>query len=231
MKNILLFLSLLLSTLSYTQVTGNSPEVGVTDGQLSVSLTGAATYNIPILVPPGINGVEPKVSLVYNSQSGNGIAGYGWNISGVSAITRIPATKFHDNTIDGVDFDQYDRFALDGQRLILKSGIYGGDGAVYETENFSNLKIISYGVSPFGANFGPSYFEVLYPDGSKATFGNSNNSRSKNVWGITRWSNSQDLRIAYFYITSDNSLNLQYIRYGKRANNTNLISKHVIKVI
>ena len=109
-------------TTGTTTTTGSSTEVGVTEGQLSVSLTGGATYNIPIALPPGINGVVPQVSLSYNSQGGNGLAGYGWNIAGVSVITRIPATKFHDNTIDAVDFNSLDRFALDGQRLIVKNG-------------------------------------------------------------------------------------------------------------
>ena len=63
--------------------------MGNTEGELSVSLSGGANYNIPIAVPPGINGVVPQVSLSYNSQGGNGLAGYGWNISGVSVITRI----------------------------------------------------------------------------------------------------------------------------------------------
>lgn len=49
--------------------TGPSTEVGLTAGQLSVSLNGAANYSFPINVPPGINGVEPKVGLLYNYQS------------------------------------------------------------------------------------------------------------------------------------------------------------------
>ena len=83
-------------------------EVGTIEGQLNVSLTGGATYNIPIAVPPGINSVVPQVSLNYNSQAGNGMAGYGWNIGGLSSITKIASTKFHDNLIDPVDFDASD---------------------------------------------------------------------------------------------------------------------------
>jgi RHS repeat-associated protein len=203
-----------------TTPTGNSTEVGVTEGQLSVSLTGGATYAVPIEVPPGINGVVPQIGLVYNSQGGNGMAGYGWNISGVSAITRIPSTKFHDNTIDAVDFDALDRFAFDGQRLILKSGTYGIAGAVYETENFSNLKITSYGTHPSGANFGPAYFIVEYPDGSKAQYGNSIDSRSITDWAITYWENPQGVRISYSYISANNNLSIEYIKYGATFTNT-----------
>lgn len=202
--------------IGYSQVT-NSTEVGVTEGQLSVSLTGAANYSIPIKVPPGINGIVPQISLVYNSQAGNGMAGYGWNISGISMISRIPSTKFHDGVIDPVDFDALDRFALDGQRLILKSGtsgVYGADGTQYETENFSNLKITSIGVHPNGAIYGPASFKVEYPDGSVAIYGNTNQSRTVMNWGITEWRNPQQIKIFYFYENSNNNLSIGAIGYG-----------------
>jgi Salmonella virulence plasmid 65kDa B protein len=198
--------------------TGSSQEIGITEGSLSVSLTGAASYSIPISVPPGINGVVPQVNLSYSSQGGNGIAGYGWNIVGVSAISRIPSTMFHDGVIDGVDFDNLDRFALDGQRLILKTGIYGGDGAEYETENFSNVKITSYGVSPLGANYGPAYFLVKYPDGSQAEYGNLGYANSKIIWTIKYWKNPQGIAINYSYSNENNELVIDSINYG--ANGT-----------
>ncbi|WP_163399224.1 RHS repeat-associated core domain-containing protein [Flavobacterium fluviatile] len=204
--------------------TGNSTEVGSTEGQLSVSLSGGATYDIPILVPTGINGVAPKISLAYNSQASNGMAGYGWNITGVSKITRIPSTKFHDNVIDGVDFDELDRFALDGERLVIKngtSGTYGGNGTQYETENFSNIKITSYGVNWAGSNYGPSYFKVEYPDGSTAWYGyNALNSSSKTEWSITYWENPQGVRISYEYLTDNGILKIKNIKYGNVSTNT-----------
>ncbi len=208
------------TTLAPSNPTGGSQEVGITEGQLDVSLTGGATYNIPIAVPPGNNGIVPQVSLAYNSQGGNSLAGYGWNITGVSAITRIPSTKFHDGIIDAVDFDNLDRFAFDGQRLMLKSGTYGGNGAEYETENFSNIKITSIGVSPFGANYGPAYFLVQYPDGSLAQYGASTDSQSKTDWAITFWQNPQGVRINYNYTVSNNSIRITSIKYGAIGSNT-----------
>lgn len=207
--------------------TGTSPEVGNTAGQLSVSLTGAATYSIPIATAPGINGVEPQISLNYNSQSGNGTAGFGWNISGISSITKIASTKYHDNNTDPVDFDNLDRYALDGQRLIMKTGSsYGVNGAVYETENYSNIKITSYGVHPSGASYGPAYFIVQYPDGSIAHFGNtsgnSSNSRSLTDWSITYWQNAQGVRINYNYTLSNNSLYIASIKYGALTTGTTI---------
>ena len=197
--------------------TGSSAEVGVTAGQLSVSLTGSANYSIPIAMPPGVNGIAPQISLSYNSQGGNDLAGYGWNISGISVISRIPTTKFHENLIDGVDFNKFDRFAFDGQRLMVKngtSGVYGASETVYETENFSNVKITSYGAHPSGANYGPAYFIVQYSDGSKAYYGNSTDSKSITDWAITYWENPQGLRISYNYILSNNILSINTIKYG-----------------
>ena len=198
-----------------------SNEVGITEGALSVSLTGAANYNIPIAVPPGINGVIPQIGLSYSSQSGNGQAGYGWNISGVSMISRIPSTKFHDGTIDGVDFNSLDRFSFDGQRLLLKNptDVYGANGTVYETEGFSNVKITSYGVHPSGANYGPAYFIVQYPDGSSAQYGISATSRSITDYAITYWENPQGIRISYFYTLTNNNLNIVSIKYGYQGTN------------
>jgi RHS repeat-associated protein len=199
---------------------GIMSDIGETSGELGVSLTGGATYNVPIAVPPGINGIQPQVSLSYNSQGGNGLAGYGWNISGISIITRIPSTKFHDGNIDAVDFNSLDRFSFDGQRLVLKSGTYGAAGAQYETENSSNLKIISYGTSPYGAAYGPSYFIVYYPDGSTARYGSTANSRSRTDYAITYWENPQGVRISYEYVIQDNSLSISKIKYGSRTTST-----------
>jgi len=188
----------------------SSIDAGTTAGKFAVSLNGGATYTIPISSPAGVKNITPNVELSYNSQSGNGLAGWGWNISGVSSISRIPSTKYHDGLIDAVDFDEYDRFSLDGQRLLLKSGTYGANGAEYETENYSGLKITSHETSQFGANYGPSYFVVNYPDGSEAGFRTS----SKLEWAITYKRDPQGNYIKYDYITSGGVLAINKIEYG-----------------
>ncbi|MDR7210609.1 FG-GAP-like repeat-containing protein [Flavobacterium piscis] len=203
-----------------TAPTGSSAEVGITEGQLTVSLNGAANYSVPILVPAGINGVQPQISLDYNSQRGlKGTAALGWDIGGISTITKIPATKFHDGVIDPVDNDNLDRFALDGQRLIVKNGntvTYGGHGAVYETEYFSNLKITSYTMTPTG----PEYFIVEYPDGSKGYYGISEQSRTSTDWSISVWESPQGARISYTYTKINNSLYIANIKYGALKDET-----------
>ncbi|MFT3946520.1 MAG: hypothetical protein QM763_06050 [Agriterribacter sp.] len=129
----------------------------------------------------------------------------------------MAATTFHDGRVGKVDFttgSTGDRFALDGQRLMLKSGTYGAASSVYETEQFSNLKITAYGASSFGAAYGPAYFRVDYPDGSYAIYGNGSNSLSRTNWAITYREDARGLRISYTYTVADNNLLINKISYG-----------------
>ena len=59
-------------------------------GSPSVSDNGAATYSLPIAVPPGIAGMDPKLSIGYSSQGGNGPLGIGWTLSDLAPEKRIP---------------------------------------------------------------------------------------------------------------------------------------------
>lgn len=92
----------------------SSYKVGTPKGTFSVSSAGAATYNVAIEAPNG-GGLEPGIGVAYSSQSGNGLAGYGFNITGISCITRGNRDLFHDNTISGTTFGLGDVFYLEGK--------------------------------------------------------------------------------------------------------------------
>jgi hypothetical protein len=54
--------------------------------------SGAFTQRVPLDIPPGRNGLQPDVSLQYNSQNtSDGIVGYGWSLS-VPYIQRLNKT-------------------------------------------------------------------------------------------------------------------------------------------
>ncbi|NOX75692.1 MAG: hypothetical protein GXP17_03560, partial [Gammaproteobacteria bacterium] len=163
-----------------------APFNGVTKGAFAVSPTGAATYTIPIEVPPGIAGLQPELALSYNSQGGNGLLGMGWSLSGLSAITRCPKTYAQDGVKVGVKLDSTDRYCLNGQRLVVVNGLpYGANGAEYRTEIDSFAKITSYGTGE--NNDGPDHFIVQTKAGRIIEFGNTPDS---NV-NVTIQSNGQ----------------------------------------
>jgi hypothetical protein len=135
-------------------------------------------YTIPIQVPPGTAGMEPKLALVYNSQAGNGGLGVGWSLSGLSSISRCGRTIAQDGVNTGVTYDNNDRYCLDGQRLVMisPSGTYGGDGVEYRTERESFTKVISHGQVPAPGN-GPLWFEARTKSGQIFEYGNTVDSR------------------------------------------------------
>jgi FG-GAP-like repeat/Salmonella virulence plasmid 65kDa B protein len=137
-----------LALLSCFCATGIQAQVS-TAGSGGVSPSGGFNYSIPIRMPPGTTGVQPSLSLSYNSQGGNGIAGVGWNVSGLSVITRCAANAATDAGVRGaVNLDTNDKLCMDGQRLLVQSGIYGQPGAVYFTEIFNGSRITQRGSRP-----------------------------------------------------------------------------------
>lgn len=166
-----------------TDATGNLPV------QVSVDSVGAAAFSLPISVPPGTAGLQPGLAVTYNSRSANGLLGVGASLSGLSVITRTPRTIAQDDAVGGVNFDSMDRFALDGQRLVAVSGIYGANGTEYRTESESFTKVISYGQT----GSGPAFFKVWTKSGQIMEFGNTADSRIEAqgaphaiIWGVNK---------------------------------------------
>ncbi len=189
----LLFIFILFGLETEVHANVGSPVAGTTPGQFSVNGNGAAEYIIPIEVPPGTNGVAPSLSVKYDSQRKNGLAGVGFSLSGISAITRCPQTIAQDGFQGGVTVSDMDRFCLDGQRLIAVEGKYGGDGTVYHTERESWAKVVSHQDQKI-CN-GVCSFTVTTKTGIRQEFGSTEESRIQRwpqfkdaviVWGIAR---------------------------------------------
>ncbi len=152
--------------------------VGVVDGRAEVSLTGAATYNLQLDVPKGSNDLKPQININYNSQSGEGNMGYGWNLNAISSITRGVRDPLHDGEIAPLAGSEGDAFYLDGQRLILTNGVYGMDGSEYTTEIEGYNKIVMYR-PPVNSSY---WFEVTTRTGTKIEYGKTSDSRVAG-WG------------------------------------------------
>ena len=161
--------------------------VGAIPGVIDVSPMGAATYTVPIEVVPGTQGVQPNLSVVYNSFGGMGILGMKWSLSGLSAITRCGQTPYHDCAMTSIQFSSEDRFAIDGNRLLMQSlGHYGAIGASYATEIENFTRIVSQG----GAFGSPNYFIAYTDDGGIIEYGNTNGNASNSKQTLTLANNT-----------------------------------------
>ena len=97
---------------------------GTLQGQFQVAPDGAGAYSIPIRLPPGAGGLEPRLSLSYNSRGGPSPFGVGWTFSGYSVIQRGPRNLRDDGMVRGVRLDADDAFFLDGEKLVLVKRIF-----------------------------------------------------------------------------------------------------------
>ncbi len=79
-----------------------SAPVGTIPANFRVDDRGSAQLSIPIEVPPAARGVQPQLSLEYDSQLGNGPLGVGWRLGGLSAITRCNHNLAEDGEVAAV---------------------------------------------------------------------------------------------------------------------------------
>lgn len=52
--------------------------------------TGTGNFTVPIALPPGRNGFQPELNLVYSTGNGNGPFGLGWDLS-IPSVSRKAA--------------------------------------------------------------------------------------------------------------------------------------------
>lgn len=196
LKSLLLLLILSnLNAFSQAVVSGNN--FGYTQGSFQATDAGAATYSIPFILPPGTAGLQPKIGLSYSSQSGNSFVGFGWNLTGLSVISRSTKTRAQDETSDinqqtkavelGINYsNNKDRFSLDGERLVLApesintqaifDANYGANTTVYNTEQ-NNFTRVQFFTNSSGSS---SYFIAETKSGLKFEYGRTTSSRVMN---------------------------------------------------
>ena len=168
---------------SIAPIPGNDT-VGSTTGAFDVDENGAANYTIPIFAPKGRGGLAPQLALSYNSNASNGIAGVGWNITGVSAITRCLKSVEHDPGIEKlspIKLNNEDAFCIDGVRLYPENGLNGENETTYRTEIDSFAKVESLSL-PQNGN-GPGHFKIWTKNGEIRTYGsNSDNYKANKIF-------------------------------------------------
>lgn len=155
--------------------------------------TGAAAYEIPIVVPAGSNGFQPQLTLSYNSHRGGGWVGRGWDLAlpSISRMTKFGIPAYVDDPATG------DWFALIGDRLVRD------DIGVYRTmrDNFARIERVE---SPPGVI---SHWILRRTDGVTQWFGSTLDSQIKNPndsdkvfrWLLSRAEDANGNYISYEY--------------------------------
>jgi len=204
---------------------GTSQNVATTQGDIKVT-NGTAQYSVKIDLPPAVRDLAPSLSLSYNSNVGNGIAGVGWNLSGLSAISRCAATVATSGFSAGITYSVDDDLCLDGQRLVPKGYVnnkdvprstYWASGTTYVTELANFSEISSQGYRSFGDGSEPETFIVKTKDGKTLYFGEATRNakvyavddatRATKAWYLTRvqdpYSNEYHVYYDYDLVTGE----------------------------
>lgn len=186
---------------------------------------GSASVSYPIVIPAGRKGMQPNLSLGYDSSKGNGWLGEGWDISGLSAITidtRWGAPRFDQN-------DETELYSMDGTMLVYDNNYLphrhndiSEFSTVFTTDkqkrtdflnnnkkkfflrkNHNFSKIERYGTTPSDYRW-----VVTTPSGSKIFYGGDKN--SVNAQSVIRDGNNN---IVHWAVWKEMDVNGNYVEY------------------
>ncbi|MEZ4298873.1 MAG: RHS repeat-associated core domain-containing protein [Polyangiaceae bacterium] len=161
--------------------------VGSLQGTFSVTPTGEASFLLPISIPSGRAGIEPRMALHHDSSAGDGVLGQGFSITGLSAITRCAKNLPQDGEIQSVEYVEGDKLCLDGKPLVVVSDTPAS--VEYRTLPDTFVKVVGHRVAGgLGADVGelPAWFEAFGPSGLVTEYGVSAASRPRGPHGATR---------------------------------------------
>ena len=185
-----------------------SYRVGSIPIQSSVTPAGGVSYSVPVACAAGRNGLQPGISIGYNSMGGNGPVGTGWGISGLSSITRVSFNRYYNGYTAPMQLNTSDPFVLDGNRILATSTT-----GQFETEQ-GNIKVV-----PVLYGSAVAYFNVYYPDGKTAVYGFTSNQNNRMFYPITKIIDLLGNVMEFSYITRGNHYYINTITYGKNNSN------------
>lgn len=184
----------------------------VVSGAIAVLLSVAessASLTIPLESIPGRAGMEPGVSLHYNSDNNSDYGvGVGFSLAAGSSITRRNKTLAIDGFVDVPHYDESDVFAIDGKPLVEVARSV--DEIEYRTFPDSQIRVIQKG----------TIFESFLPDGRKILYGAQPRARTgePRAWLATEQVDPREKIFFDWCIAGNDQYDSEYaltsIRYG-----------------
>ena len=197
------------STLNASDESSGKTVAGILGGNFSINKGGSMNYHVAIEVPPGTNGMAPKLAISYSSNASNGYLGQGWTLQGLHKIERVAATIAQDGFWGTVNFGATARYAINGQRLMLDQQ-FDKDSCWYRTEIESWSKITSY-----GSFSDPDSFRIITKKGMAFTYGTNDSTLVTTNDGCANWE---------WLLASESDLHQNSIEYTYLIDNANSVS-------
>jgi RHS repeat-associated protein len=181
---------------------------------------GAMNYAIPIVVPAGRKGIEPKIALTYRSSQQNGWLGLGWELE-IGSVER--------NTKNGLDYI--------GDSYVLKMNGAGIDlvrvGEEYRAKVESGFLRIRASKDGSGR---PIFWEVTDKTGTRYFYGQTSNTRQDDPadpnkvfkWCLERVEDANGNYMSVSYSKHDGQIYLEQIDY---AGNGTMTPRNVVRFI
>lgn len=188
--------------------------------------TGTGNFTVPLALPPGRNGFQPRFALVYSTGNGNGPFGLGWNLNipGVSRKTSKGVPRYRDGAANQ---NERDIFLLSGGEDLVPvskpapevtrfqprtEGLFARIERVQTaTEDFWQVRSKDGLVSLYGSSSGSGRTVVADPNARNKIFS----------WKLAQTTDPFGNRIDYQYLRDNGSdgphvwdqLYLQTVRY------------------
>ncbi|MBP2619252.1 SpvB/TcaC N-terminal domain-containing protein [Chryseobacterium jejuense] len=200
---------------SIKDIKAADPSAGIVSiGAPSPNNMGTVNTSFPIKLPAGRQGMQPSLSVNYNSEGGNGWMGLGWDLSvpAISIDTRWGVPRY-----DGAKETEIYSFGSeqltfkDGDKFVLPNRTEGFDkDRMAERQFYPRIegaynKIIRHGSSP--SNY---WWEVISKDGTRNLFGGDGTAVVENA--VLRQEGTNNIGHWALYKTIDTNGN--YVKYN-----------------
>lgn len=202
--------------------------------------TGTGNFTVPIALPPGRNGFQPELSLVYSTGNGNSPFGLGWNLSipGISRKTSDGVPHYNEHLKKLQAGERRDVFILSGaDDLVPVFGSYLKPDSIpvtYRPRTEGLFARIAHHRPVSGNSL--NFWKVESKDGLISSYGQSEPTNSNPAalthpddpsrifaWKLTETKDPFGNRIRYTYETDTgergNQLllkSIQYVDYGDK---------------
>lgn len=211
--------------------------------------TGRFTYSVPIIVPPGRQGAQPKLTLGYNSSGGNGWCGVGWlmDVGYIQRDTRrgVPVlwTSGPTNTSYSAQYDDSKGFIGNfggvSSPLVLVSAT-NAYPLVYRQQ--VETAFLTYNYYSTSSN---SYWQVIDKSGNTFYFGEGTTNQMENPqagwtsgvgsstfrWALDKVVDVNGNETLLNYETDAGMLYLTNIMYNANVNSPTLPATHEVDFI